>query len=288
MQNTPQETLRLPGLTVSTVETEGEMTKFDLALFVGETERGIAGSWKFSTELFDEEAIARLSGHFVTMLQSVAAEPGAALGKLEMLSEAERLRQAAEHQRREQARRGRFKSIKPRAVSLPRGELVRTGPLPGADGFPLVIEPAVADFDLARMGERAAAPSSREAARHGAILFRGFDVSSAAGLGALRGRDLPGAVRRIRRPAARGPGGNVYGSTPYPADQAILFHNESSHMHRWPMKIWFLCVKAAERRRRDPDRRLPQGLRPGSTRRCASASPGRVSCTCATSPRGST
>jgi len=40
-------------------------------------------------------------------------------------------------------------------------------------------------------------------------------------------------------------GGRVYGSTPYPADETILFHNESSHMHRWPMLIWFYCVKAA-------------------------------------------
>ena len=40
-------------------------------------------------------------------------------------------------------------------------------------------------------------------------------------------------------------GGKVYGSTPYPADETILFHNESSHMHRWPMLIWFYCVKAA-------------------------------------------
>ncbi|HYK20027.1 MAG TPA: TauD/TfdA family dioxygenase, partial [Pyrinomonadaceae bacterium] len=42
-------------------------------------------------------------------------------------------------------------------------------------------------------------------------------------------------------------GGKVYGSTPYPAEERILFHNESSHMHRWPMLIWFYCMKAAER-----------------------------------------
>jgi alpha-ketoglutarate-dependent taurine dioxygenase len=41
-------------------------------------------------------------------------------------------------------------------------------------------------------------------------------------------------------------GGKVYGSTPYPSDETILFHNESSHMHRWPMLIWFYCVKPAE------------------------------------------
>src|SRR5262249_30710512 len=40
-------------------------------------------------------------------------------------------------------------------------------------------------------------------------------------------------------------GGKVYGSTPYPSDQPILFHNESSHMHRWPRKIFFFCMQAA-------------------------------------------
>ncbi|HYW74159.1 MAG TPA: TauD/TfdA family dioxygenase, partial [Pyrinomonadaceae bacterium] len=40
-------------------------------------------------------------------------------------------------------------------------------------------------------------------------------------------------------------GGRVYGSTPYPATKPILFHNESSHLPRWPMKIWFHCIQAA-------------------------------------------
>jgi alpha-ketoglutarate-dependent taurine dioxygenase len=40
-------------------------------------------------------------------------------------------------------------------------------------------------------------------------------------------------------------GRSVYGSTPYPSNQTILFHNESSHLDRWPMKIWFYCVTAA-------------------------------------------
>jgi alpha-ketoglutarate-dependent taurine dioxygenase len=43
-----------------------------------------------------------------------------------------------------------------------------------------------------------------------------------------------------------GIGGKVYGSTPYPADQTIFFHNESSHLHRWPMKIWFFCIQPAQ------------------------------------------
>jgi alpha-ketoglutarate-dependent taurine dioxygenase len=41
-------------------------------------------------------------------------------------------------------------------------------------------------------------------------------------------------------------GSKVYRSTPYPPEQAILFHNEASHTHRWPLKQWFFCVQAAQ------------------------------------------
>ena len=46
----------------------------------------------------------------------------------------------------------------------------------------------------------------------------------------------------------------IYKSTPYPPDKAILYHNESSHLDSWPMKIGFFCVQKAEvgaRRRLD-------------------------------------
>jgi hypothetical protein len=40
--------------------------------------------------------------------------------------------------------------------------------------------------------------------------------------------------------------GKVYGATPYPSDQMIRFHNESSHLHSWPLKIMFFCVQPPE------------------------------------------
>jgi hypothetical protein len=43
-----------------------------------------------------------------------------------------------------------------------------------------------------------------------------------------------------------GAGGRIYTSTPYPEDKRILFHNESSHMSRWPTRISFFCVTAAK------------------------------------------
>ncbi|KST70479.1 syrP protein [Mastigocoleus testarum BC008] len=37
----------------------------------------------------------------------------------------------------------------------------------------------------------------------------------------------------------------IYQSTPYPADRAILIHNESSHLYCFPLNIWFCCLQPA-------------------------------------------
>jgi hypothetical protein len=60
-------------------------------------------------------------------------------------------------------------------------------------------------------------------------------------------------------------GGKVYSSTPYPADETILFHNEGSHQHRWPMRISFYCVKPSEQGGESPIvdcRRMYQAMDP--------------------------
>jgi non-ribosomal peptide synthetase component F len=45
--------LELSGLTLTPIEIETGTAKFDLALFVEETEQGIIGTWNYSTDLFD-------------------------------------------------------------------------------------------------------------------------------------------------------------------------------------------------------------------------------------------
>ncbi len=42
-------------------------------------------------------------------------------------------------------------------------------------------------------------------------------------------------------------GQKTYQSTPYPKDKMILFHNESSHLDRWPTKQWFFCEQPSPR-----------------------------------------
>jgi alpha-ketoglutarate-dependent taurine dioxygenase len=86
-----------------------------------------------------------------------------------------------------------------------------------------------------------------ELVRHGAILFRGFGVRGIEGFEEIGEAVSKGLYERYGDLPREREGGKVYGSTPYPAGEAILFHNESSHLKSWPMKILFHCVRAARR-----------------------------------------
>jgi Taurine catabolism dioxygenase TauD, TfdA family len=111
---------------------------------------------------------------------------------------------------------------------------------------PYVAQPRTDGVDLAGW-----APGNRELIEShlleaGAILFRGFDIAgvedferAAPALTA----DLYGGYGDLPR---EGASSNIYKSTPYPADQAILFHQESSHLSRWPMRISFFCITPSE------------------------------------------
>ncbi|GAC1305606.1 MAG: TauD/TfdA family dioxygenase [Vulcanimicrobiaceae bacterium] len=106
----------------------------------------------------------------------------------------------------------------------------------------------------------------RSLAVHGAVLFRGFDLPTVRSFErAARAAwgDLYGDYGDLPRVQA---GENIYGSTPYPADQMIRFHNESSHLSAWPMRISFHCVEAASAGGSTPlldTRRLMHELDPG-------------------------
>jgi len=113
--------------------------------------------------------------------------------------------------------------------------------------LPLVIQPTMEGVNLASWAGNNQDYVRTELAKHGGILFRNFNVDAPAKFEAFAkaiSTELFDEYGDLPRDT---PGAKVYHSTPYPADKSILFHNESSHMHRWPMKIWFYCVKAAEK-----------------------------------------
>ena len=90
LQNAPFAPLALKNLTVEPLETERHAAQFDLFLQVQETERGLSAQFEYNTDLFEAETIARMAGHFTSLLSSAVADPDRQIARLPMLTEAER------------------------------------------------------------------------------------------------------------------------------------------------------------------------------------------------------
>ena len=90
LQNASQESLELPGLSVSDFAVESEVTKYDLTVMMQERAGGVFGVWEYCRDLFEEQTIGRMIDHFQNLLRSVTADPRRPLNELEMLTEAER------------------------------------------------------------------------------------------------------------------------------------------------------------------------------------------------------
>jgi amino acid adenylation domain-containing protein len=62
---------------------------YDLTLFLTEAGNGLKGAVEYSTDIFEAETIQRLCGHYVTLLTSIALNPGQSIAELQMLTERE-------------------------------------------------------------------------------------------------------------------------------------------------------------------------------------------------------
>ncbi len=246
LQNAPMTTLELPGLTLSQLEIEEKITRFDLALFVIETSQGIEGMWQYNADLFDSTTIKRMSGHFETLLNSIVAQPNARINSLEMLTDAEKEQQTVKKKQQKASKLKKFMAVQPKAVDLSQDKLIETGSLQPGQTLPLTVTPKVDDVDIVDWAKSNREFLETKLLHHGAILFRNFGVANAAHFESLADAICPGLFGEYGDLPREGVSGKVYGSTPYPSEQSILFHNESSHMHCWPQKIWFFCLQPAQ------------------------------------------
>ncbi|WCA72888.1 amino acid adenylation domain-containing protein (plasmid) [Agrobacterium tumefaciens] len=89
LQNMPQERLELPGLTLRPVTEQRATAKFDLSLYLHETENGLAGTLEYATDLFEHDTIERLKDHYRLLLEGVVADPEQPISHLPMLTDAE-------------------------------------------------------------------------------------------------------------------------------------------------------------------------------------------------------
>ncbi|MBD2448701.1 non-ribosomal peptide synthase/polyketide synthase [Nostoc sp. FACHB-152] len=89
LQNAPLQELELAGLTVSSLPVESRTTKVDLGLSMENTTQGLLGVWEYNTDLFDASTIARMTGHFVTLLEGIVTNPQERIYQLPLLTTVE-------------------------------------------------------------------------------------------------------------------------------------------------------------------------------------------------------
>lgn len=245
LQSVTMPAFELSGLKVQVMELNPGLARFDLALFMAETPEGITGTWKYRTDLFSPEAIARITDNLQTLLSSIAQNPDTRIDALEMLSESAKQQQIIAKNRRNRSKFHKFTKIKPKAINIAQQELVRTSYLQPEQHLPLVIQPNGEDIDLTDWASDKREYLETNLLNHGAILFRGFNINSMAKFEQVASAICPDLFANYGDLPREGKSEKVYHSTPYPSDRAILFHNESSHLEQYPQKIWFFCVQPA-------------------------------------------
>ena len=86
LQNTPAPVLELKGLTLDVLPVDNETAKFDLVLSMRQDGGRLQGSLEYSSDIFDRATVARMVGHFQTLLQSIISDPAQQLDELRLLS----------------------------------------------------------------------------------------------------------------------------------------------------------------------------------------------------------
>jgi alpha-ketoglutarate-dependent taurine dioxygenase len=123
---------------------------------------------------------------------------------------------------------------------------VVTTSVPSSGRTPLIIRPIAARLSATEWAAGNREFISAKLREHGALLFRGFDLNSPADFERFAGTIVPDLYGEYGDLPSEQQAQKIYQSTPYPNDKTILFHNEGSHTHRWPMKQFFFCVKPAD------------------------------------------
>lgn len=140
-------------------------------------------------------------------------------------------------------------SIRRKSLSTSQEQWIKTGCLEGGYALPLVIRPLVEGIRLIDWAQNNRAFCDGLILKHRALLFRDFSIRSVAEFSQFVSATSNGPpLEYIDRTTPRTTmGEGIYTSTVYPADQQINLHNEGTYWLKWARKLYFCCIKAAER-----------------------------------------
>ena len=135
--------------------------------------------------------------------------------------------------------------MQPRAVALADGDLVTTELLSAAQALPLVIKPATTGIDLPAWASSNLQFIERVLLKHGALLFRGFDVDNSTTFERFARVVCKDLIAENGEHPRATVSGKIYTPVFYPSDKKVLWHNENSFNQNWPLHILFCCSQPA-------------------------------------------
>jgi amino acid adenylation domain-containing protein len=256
LQNAIEEKIELPGLQFEEIGVHEPGLRNPLYLELSDTHNGLQGLLQYSPELYEAATINLLVEQLKQIYASAVETPEIDIKALcDKLNEIKRKVQEKHQQQVRQDRSRLWKSAhktdEQKNDSGPHGrsgiriasdKMVNYECLSSNQLLPLIISPAIANLNPCEWALYNKQTLEAKLRRHGAILFRGFQIETASDFhdfvktfsSELMMYDEPTTPRSLV-------GENVYTSTDYPADQIIPPHNERSYSITVPQKLYFWC-----------------------------------------------
>jgi acyl-CoA synthetase (AMP-forming)/AMP-acid ligase II/alpha-ketoglutarate-dependent taurine dioxygenase len=241
LQNTPTERFSIPGLKMEVMPQPRQESKFDMAIFVDETDTGLSVEWVYATALYRHETIEHLAGAWQSLLTQIVGAPSTPVEEFRLPKMA---KHAVQNKLSKGSKLNKLGSLKsqPGARALTNSDSpIRTALLDEKRIFPLVIEATDADLDAVAWASSQRDFIEQHLRTHACILFRNFSLTTPQEFESFAEAVQPGLYGNYGDLPKKEGGRNTYRSTPYPERQMILYHNESSHLERWPRKQLFFC-----------------------------------------------
>lgn len=116
------------------------------------------------------------------------------------------------------------------------------------NNFPVVLSPSSENFDLVAWAEESRPHIRQLLNKHGAILFRGFNLPNITEFENFSSQATDGDwvdYKEASSPRSQIKG-KVFTSTEYDKRHVIFQHNENSHVSSWPLYLFFYCKTPPE------------------------------------------
>ncbi|MFT3803142.1 MAG: SDR family NAD(P)-dependent oxidoreductase [Burkholderiaceae bacterium] len=245
MQNVPKQRFDVDGLAISVMPADTVLSKFDQAVFVHETDAGLAVDWVFSTALYDRTSVSRVAEAWQAALRAICADPDRPIDSVPVSSaSAGASMTTSTASRPNPAPKSKLdmlaSAVRQPAARAAQGQVRLSFPSAGRQ-FPVMIEALERDLDPVWWASQQRDFIEDKLRTHAGIVFRNFGLTTPQDFERFSEAMEPSLYGSYGDLPKKEGGVNTYRSTPYPENQMILYHNECSHTDRWPRKQWFFC-----------------------------------------------